>query len=38
MEIIYYQIYKEKLPEYLEGYTGYIPTIQKEYICKPNNS
>ena len=25
-----YQTYKEQLPEYMAGYTGHIPTVQKE--------
>lgn len=25
-----YQTYKEELPEYMAGYTGHIPTVQKE--------
>ena len=29
MEIVY-QTYKEELPEYMAGYTGHIPTVQKE--------
>ena len=29
MEVVY-QIYKEELPEYMAGYTGHIPTVQKE--------
>ena len=29
MEVVY-QTYKEELPEYMAGYTGHIPTVQKE--------
>jgi len=29
MEVAY-QTYKEELPEYMAGYTGHIPTVQKE--------
>ena len=29
MEVVY-QTYKEELPEYMAGYTGHIPTFQKE--------
>ena len=30
MEKEVYQTYKEELPEYMAGYTGHIPTVQKE--------
>ena len=29
MEVVY-QTYMEELPEYMAGYTGHIPTVQKE--------
>ena len=29
MEVVY-QTYKEELPQYMAGYTGHIPTVQKE--------
>ena len=29
MDVVY-QTYKEELPEYMAGYTGHIPTVQKE--------
>ena len=30
MDKVVYQTYKEELPEYMAGYTGHIPTVQKE--------
>jgi len=29
MEVVY-QTYKEELPEYMAGYTGHIPNVEKE--------
>ena len=29
MDVVY-QTYKEELPQYMAGYTGHIPTVQKE--------
>ena len=36
MEVVY-QTYKEELPEYMAGYTGHIPTVQKEEFINALN-